>query len=54
MKNKKWYKSKTIWGGISGFISAVAGFMTGAMDPGTAVVMGFTAIQSISLRDAIK
>jgi uncharacterized membrane protein HdeD (DUF308 family) len=44
---KKWYQSKTNWTGITTIVGAVAGYLTGAIDPVTAaqtIVAGFALI----------
>lgn len=53
MKNKKWYKSKTVWGSIAIMVIGVAQiYYTGGVDPQAlvAIAAGFGLY---GLRDAI-
>lgn len=53
MNVKTMIKTKTFWGGISGIVAAVAGVMTGTMDPGTAVQTAIGSLLAVFLRDGI-
>jgi hypothetical protein len=46
-------KSKTFWTSVAGLATAIGGGVSGAMDPGTAIQTGLTALVGIFLRDAI-
>jgi len=53
MNVKTLVKTKTFWGGVSGIITAVAGVMTGTMDPGTAIQTVIGSVIAVCLRDGI-
>jgi len=47
---KYWYRSKTLWTGIIGFIGALSGGLTQMVDPQTAIVTGLGSLLAIFLR----
>ena len=47
---KKWYRSKTMWTGISGVIAAAGGAATGAIPVANALQIALTALIGIFLR----
>jgi len=47
-------KSKTLWGGITGIVGAVAGYMTGEMEMGVAINIAITSILAIFVRHGVK
>ena len=47
-------KSKTLWGGITGIVGAVAGYMTGEMEWGVAIIIAITSILAIFVRHGVK
>jgi len=53
MDIKTLVKTKTFWSGISGIVVAVAGVMTGTMDPGTAIQTVIGSVMAVCLRDGI-
>lgn len=54
MKNKQMVHSKTFWTGLAGVVSAVGGYMTGTMDPGTAIQTAIGSLTAIFLRSGIR
>jgi len=46
-------KSKTVWAGIAGLITAAGGFFTEEMDPGVAIQTGIVSLPAIFLRHGI-
>lgn len=54
MKNKQMIHSKTFWTGLAGGVSAVGGYITGAMDPGTAIQTAIGSLIAIFLRSGIR
>jgi hypothetical protein len=49
---KNWYKSKTIWAGISGISTGLVMSFTGQIVAGVPLIIG--GLQAIFLRDAIE
>ena len=49
---KNWYKSKTIWAGITGISTGVTMAFTGQLVAGVPLIIG--GLQAIFLRDAIE
>ena len=47
---KYWYRSKTLWTGAVGVLGAVAGGLTGTLDPQTAIISGLGSLLAIFLR----
>tara|TARA_B100001540_G_C15779443_1_gene630256 strand:+ start:1273 stop:1449 length:177 start_codon:yes stop_codon:yes gene_type:complete len=47
-------KSKTLWGGITGIIGALAGFMTGEVEMGAAINIAITSLLAIFVRHGVK
>ena len=47
-------KSKTFWTGITAIVAAAGGYMTGAMDMGTAIQTGIGGFTAIFLRMGIE
>mgnify|MGYP003640805907 FL=1 len=47
-------KSKTLWGGVTGIIGALAGYMTGEMELGAAINIAITSILAIFVRHGVK
>lgn len=48
------FKTKTFWTGVLAVVTAAGGFMTGTMDPGTAIQTAFTGLIGIFLRHGIE
>tara|TARA_R100001198_G_C5170307_1_gene171448 strand:- start:367 stop:537 length:171 start_codon:yes stop_codon:yes gene_type:complete len=46
-------KSKSFWGGITGLVGAVAGYMTGEIELGNAISIATTSILAIFVRHGI-
>lgn len=51
--DKPLYKSKTLWTGVSGIITAAGAYFTGAMDVGTAVQTVTGCLLGIFLRSGM-
>lgn len=47
-------KSKTLWGGITGLVGALAGYMTGEVELGAAINIAITSILAIFVRHGVK
>lgn len=50
---KKWYRSKTIWTGVTAIVGAVAAAMTGEIEVGTALQTVVVALVGIFLREGV-
>jgi hypothetical protein len=46
-------KSKTVWTGIAGIVTAAGGYYTGALAPAEAMQLGFVSLQTIFLRAGV-
>lgn len=46
-------KSKTFWAGVTGLVSAAAGYFTGSLSPDAAVQLAATSLLAIFLRQGI-
>jgi len=53
MKIPKQLKSKTVWTGITGVITAVGGFCTGTMDPQSAIQLAVISFLGIFTRTGL-
>lgn len=51
---KPLWKSKTVWAGVTGLVSAVAAYATGAMSPAEAIQTGLASLLAIFFRDALR
>jgi len=51
---KQWYKQKTTWTGISGVVTGVAGFMTGTLDPASAIQTIIVSLMGVFMRQGIE
>ncbi|MEW6265318.1 MAG: hypothetical protein AB1641_19745 [Thermodesulfobacteriota bacterium] len=54
MNDKPLYKSKTVWAGITGLVTAAAGYFTGGLNVAEAAQMALTAILGIFIRDGLR
>lgn len=50
---KSLLKSKTVWTGIAGVVTAAGGYFTGSMDANTAIQLAVTSILAIFIRSGI-
>lgn len=46
-------KSKTLWAGVAGVVSALSGYLTGELELGAALNVGITAILAIFVRHGV-
>ena len=46
-------KSKTLWAGVTGLIGAISGYLTGELELGAALNLGFTAVLAIFVRNGV-
>ena len=51
---KKWYKQKTAWTGITGVLTGIGGFATGALDPASAIQTILMSLMGIFMRQGIE
>ncbi len=49
----KWYQSKTNKTAVATILGSVAGYLTGAMDPVTAIQTGIMGLMAIFMRQGI-
>ena len=49
----KWYQSKTNITAVGGILGAIAGFLTGALDPASAIQAGVVSLMAIFMRQGI-
>jgi len=47
------FTSKTFWGGVTGAITALSGYLTGQLEMAAALQLGFTSILAIFLKHAV-
>ena len=49
-KEKKWFKSKTVWTGIAGMVGAIGTYATGESGSADSIQLGITSLIGIFLR----
>ena len=54
VKSMSWYKSKTNKTAIATILGSIAGYLSGAMDPATAIQTGVMGIMAIFMRQGIE
>ena len=51
---KPWFRQKTTWTGIAGVVTAVGGFLTGAISAAEALQLGFMSLIGVFLRQGVE